>query len=101
MKVESSRSSTVLSVLYCTIVLLHCTVLSGVPNQMAAGRSFYAVREGRKPGIYSSWKECKNEVSGFANAIYKKFDTRKQAESFLADTTKKEAIRLAGEDDPG
>ena len=63
-----------------------------------AARSSYAVREGRKPGIYSSWKECKEEVNGFANAIYKKFDTRKQAEKFLADTAKKEAIMVGKHD---
>ena len=42
---------------------------TGNQKNMAA-HSFYAVREGRKPGIYSSWKECKEEVNGFANAIY-------------------------------
>ncbi len=44
---------------------------------------FYAVRKGRKTGIFSSWSECKEQVTGFAGAIYKKFPTRQAAEDFL------------------
>lgn len=44
---------------------------------------FYAVHKGRKPGIYSTWDECKNQVDGFNGPIYKKFDNRTSAELFL------------------
>lgn len=43
----------------------------------------YAVAKGRKPGIYDTWDECKNQVSGFCDAKYKKFDTHQEAEDFL------------------
>ena len=36
-----------------------------------AKQKFYVVWQGRKPGIYTSWKECEAQVSGFENARYK------------------------------
>ncbi|MBO5069489.1 MAG: ribonuclease H family protein [Roseburia sp.] len=44
---------------------------------------FYAVRVGKKPGIYLSWDACKAMVHGFPGAIYKSFKTREEAEIFL------------------
>lgn len=46
---------------------------------------YYAVKEGRNPGIYESWKECKEEVIGFKGAKYKKFPTYKEALDFIED----------------
>ncbi len=43
----------------------------------------YAVHKGRKPGIYTTWEECKKQVDGFNGPIYKKFDNRTGAELFL------------------
>ena len=45
--------------------------------------SHYAVRVGRKPGIYRSWDECKEQVHGFPGARYKKFNTKDEAEIFI------------------
>lgn len=44
---------------------------------------FYAVRRGRKPGIYHSWEQCKSMVDGYAGAVYKSFKTIEEAENFL------------------
>ena len=44
---------------------------------------FYAVKMGRKAGIYLTWDECKKMVHGFEGAIYKSFKTRGEAEAFL------------------
>ena len=44
---------------------------------------FYAVRKGRKPGIYSTWSECEAQVKGFPQAEYKSFRQRADAESYL------------------
>lgn len=44
---------------------------------------FYAVRNGRKPGIYNTWEQCKNMVDGYAGAVYKSFKTKEEAEHFL------------------
>lgn len=43
----------------------------------------YAVRKGRKIGIFYTWNDCKNSVSGFPGAIYKSFDNEADAISFL------------------
>ena len=50
--------------------------------------SFYVVRFGRIPGIYTSWNECKKQVSGFKGAIYKKFSTEANAIIFCKDKAK-------------
>ena len=39
----------------------------------------YVVWEGRHPGIYSSWEDCKAEVENFPNARYKAFSSRTEA----------------------
>ena len=46
-------------------------------------RVYYAVRTGRKPGIYPTWEACKAQVSGFSNARFKKFPTRELAEQYI------------------
>ena len=43
----------------------------------------YAVHKGRKPGIYTTWEECKKQIDGFSGPIYKKFDNITSAELFL------------------
>ena len=53
---------------------------------------YYAVRKGRKKGIYDSWEECKAQVSKFPNAKYKKFYDLKQAQNYIEG--KKEAIEI-------
>lgn len=45
-----------------------------------AKQKFYIVWKGRKPGIYDTWDECRAQVLGFKDAVYKSFPTRKEAE---------------------
>ncbi len=47
--------------------------------------NFYAVKIGANPGIYETWIECENNVKGFSNAKYKKFNTYTEAEKFMKD----------------
>ncbi|XP_015597412.1 ribonuclease H1 [Cephus cinctus] len=44
---------------------------------------YYAVVNGRNPGIYSSWEECKSQVDRYSHAVYKKFFSLHEAEWFL------------------
>lgn len=44
---------------------------------------YYAVRNGKKPGVYMKWEECKAMVHGFPGAVYKSFPTRAEAEKFV------------------
>ncbi len=45
---------------------------------------YYVVWQGRKPGIYKSWEECKEQVEGFSGAKYKSFETLEQAKEAFA-----------------
>lgn len=44
----------------------------------------YAVRNGRKTGIFNHWDDCKEQVVGFKDAEYKSFGNLKDAEEYLA-----------------
>lgn len=44
-----------------------------------AKKKYYVVWKGVKPGIYNSWDECKAQVFGFEDALYKSFSTREEA----------------------
>ncbi|KAJ2874987.1 hypothetical protein H4R27_006445 [Coemansia aciculifera] len=46
------------------------------------GVSYYAVRVGRKAGIYRTWDECKAEVNAYPGAIFKKFKDLTDAQTF-------------------
>jgi len=48
---------------------------------MAKTKKFYVVWEGKKPGIYESWKECKAMTDGYAGAKYKSFETFAKAKN--------------------
>ena len=40
---------------------------------------FFVVWEGKEPGIYRSWDECKRQIHGFEGAIFKGFATETEA----------------------
>lgn len=44
---------------------------------------YYAVKEGKIPGVYQTWEECKEQVLGFSGARYKSFKTLEEAENFI------------------
>lgn len=47
-----------------------------------AKKKFYAVRVGRKAGVYNTWEECKAQVDKFPKAKFKSFSTYEEAEDF-------------------
>ncbi len=47
-------------------------------------KKFYAVKNGKKIGIFTSWDECKENVHGFAGAEFKSFPTLREAEAFIS-----------------
>lgn len=53
---------------------------------MKAKENYYAVRRGKSPGIYRSWDACKEQVTGYGGAEYKKFAVREEAVEYLAGT---------------
>ena len=46
---------------------------------------YYAVRKGKRPGIYNSWSECKLQVDGFSGAEYKSFKSEEEAREYIED----------------
>ena len=46
-------------------------------------KKYYAVRNGKKVGIYKTWDEAKAQVMGYKNAIYKSFKTLQEAKDFM------------------
>ncbi len=48
-----------------------------------AKQKFYVVWEGHTPGIYTSWEAAKRQVEGYAQAKYKSFESRGEAEKAM------------------
>lgn len=48
---------------------------------MGKKQKYYVVWQGKLPGIYTSWDECKKQVQGVQGAQYKSFDTLAEAEA--------------------
>ena len=48
-----------------------------------AAKKVYAVRKGKKTGVFYSWAECKASVDGYPGAEYKGFSTVEEARAFL------------------
>lgn len=44
---------------------------------------YYAVKQGRKTGVFTSWDECKRAVEKFPNAVYKSFADYNEAYDFV------------------
>lgn len=51
-------------------------------------KKYYAVRKGKKTGIFNSWEECKEQIMGFSNAEFKGFMSLSDAENFMNSTSK-------------
>lgn len=45
--------------------------------------TFYAVANGRTIGIFLNWNDCNNSVKKYKNALYKKFNTKEEADNFI------------------
>ena len=49
-----------------------------------AKNKFYVVWEGRTPGVYDHWEDCKKEIEGVKGAKYKGFPDKASAEAAFA-----------------
>ena len=52
-------------------------------NPCTSNLKFYAVRQGRVPGVYDSWAAMVPHISGFERAEFSTFKTRLDAEAWL------------------
>ena len=46
---------------------------------------YYVVWKGRTPGVYDNWEACKQEIDGFAGALYKGFPDKASADAAFAE----------------
>lgn len=65
-----------------------------------AKKNFYAVKAGRVPGIYKTWDECSAQVTGFAGAHYRGFNSLSDAEKFRRDNDDLDANAFPLIDEP-
>jgi len=47
-------------------------------------KDYYVVWNGHKPGIYSSWTKCQQQIKGFPNAIFRGYKLESEAQSAYA-----------------
>lgn len=53
-------------------------------------KKYYAVKKGRRVGIYNTWNECKKQVDGYSGAKYKSFKNKEDALDFISITNEKQ-----------
>ena len=47
---------------------------------------YYVVWKGHNPGIYTTWEDCKKQITGFTEAVYKSFKNEVLAKQAYADS---------------
>ncbi|WP_208893106.1 viroplasmin family protein [Blautia obeum] len=63
-----------------------------------AKKKFYAVKQGRKTGMFLTWDDCRKQVMGYPGAIYKSFGTEAEAKEYLGIDAEAAASRQIGGD---
>lgn len=48
-------------------------------------KKYYAIANGRSVGVYDSWSDAAEQVTGYSNSVFKGFSTRQEAEQYMAD----------------
>ena len=57
----------------------------GDPTEKKAVTKYYGVRSGRNPGVYTSWQDVLDQITGWKGPKHKGFKTRSEAEQFQGD----------------
>lgn len=57
---------------------------------------YYVVRVGKRPGIYDTWDECKEQVEGFEGAEFKSFSNYLDATNYLTGTISEDKENVGG-----
>lgn len=58
-------------------------------------KKFYAVRVGRKPGVYKSWSECESQVKQYPGAVFKGFEDEDSANNFVKGVEENNSTHVA------
>lgn len=54
---------------------------------MMSSQYYYVVYKGKQTGIFNTWNECKNAITNYPDAVFKKFNNLDHAEYFLKNGT--------------
>ncbi len=54
-------------------------------------KKYYAVKSGRKTGVFENWNACKEQIHGYSGAVYKSFENYDDACVFMEGQKKKKA----------
>lgn len=46
---------------------------------------FYAVKKGRKTGVFDNWADAQAATAGFSGAEFRKYKTKEEAAAYLED----------------
>jgi len=57
-------------------------------------QKFYAVRVGRRCGIFTSWAECEKQIKGFPAAKFKSFGTQADAKTWLEEAVQSNLFEI-------
>lgn len=55
------------------------------PASGSGPKKFYAVQNGREPGVYTDWPSAQKQIVGWSKPKHKSFTTRAEAEAFVAE----------------
>ncbi len=72
----------------------HKSINNYLKGKSVQGNKYYAVKRGRRIGVYTSWEDCKKQTDGLESAVYKSFPTEEEAYAFLGIKNKKELLQL-------
>jgi viroplasmin and RNaseH domain-containing protein len=56
-------------------------------NMSDKQKKVYAVRKGRKNGLFYTWPQCQEQIKGYSGAEYKSFKTEEEANAYLSGAT--------------
>lgn len=52
----------------------------------------YAVRKGRNTGIFETWAECQEQITGFSGAVYKSFTSYDEAVKYMGGESEQSVV---------
>jgi ribonuclease HI len=77
---------------YANVTYCDNATINGKNKKMTKSKKkYYAVKVGRKPGIYEKWSGedgAEVQIKGFSNALYRGFQTKQETEKFLKENRK-------------
>ncbi len=76
------------NIIYVFVFILYIRTpkLTNERTGNVAKKKFYVVWKGVNPGVYDNWRDCKLQVEGYDNALYKSFATQQEAEDAFSDS---------------